>query len=143
MHHLAQTGLGTKQAWRPAQDCMQSMLPRRVSLVAPQNVILHGWGQLAPPTLRINPNMHRHWCTHPKGRKARVNPMQEGCRIHPKRGAQVPLQEPQGFQAAVRVLPQKLVDCAVRPYRVLIIVLLLFFAGVGPPGVARVSPPNL
>ena len=35
-------------------------------LVAAQNVLLHSIEQLAPPTLVINPHMHRHKCAHPK-----------------------------------------------------------------------------
>ena len=129
------------QAWRHGPDRMESMLPQRVRLVAPQNVIFHSMGQLAPPTLVINPHMHRHWCTHPKGPKAMVNPMQEGCHIHPKRGAQVPLQEPKGIQTVVRVLPQRQVDRVVRPYRVLIIVLLLFLRGLAHQVLQESHPP--
>ena len=35
MHVLVQTGLGNMQAWRHGQDCMEIMLPQRVSLVGP------------------------------------------------------------------------------------------------------------
>ena len=104
MHVLVHTGLGNKQAWRPGQDCMETMLSQRVSLAAPQNVILHRMGQRAPPTLEAVLQMHLHRCTHPKGPRAAVNPMQEECHVHAKRGAQVPLQEPHRIQAAVRIM---------------------------------------
>ena len=117
------------QAWRHGQACMETMLPQRVSLVAPQNVIFHPVGQLAPPTLDGVLLVHLKWCTQPNGPRAAVHPMEEGRHIHPNRGAEVPTQERQRIQAAMRVLPQGHVDRAVRPYCVLILVLLLVVEG--------------
>ena len=48
MHVLVEKPLGNMQAWRQGQYCMETMLPQRVSLDAPQNVTLHPMGQLAP-----------------------------------------------------------------------------------------------
>ena len=78
------------QAWRHGQACMETMLPQRVSLVAPQNVIFHRVGQLAPPTLDGFLLMHLNWCTHPKGPRAAVHPMEQGRQVHPNRGAEAP-----------------------------------------------------
>ena len=124
------TGLGNMQAWRHGQDCMESMLPQRVSLVAPQNVMFHPMGQLAPPTLDGFLSMHLHCCTHPKGPRAAVNPMEQGCHVHPNRGAEVPTAEPHRIQAAVPVVPQRQVDRAIRPYCVLKLVLSLVEEGL-------------
>ena len=90
MHVLVHTRLGNMHAWRHGQDYMETMLSRRVNLVAPRNVILHRMGQLAPPTLDVVPHMHLHRCAHPKGPRALVNRMQERFLIHPKRGGHVP-----------------------------------------------------
>ena len=109
---------------------METMLPQRVSLVAPQNVIFHPVGQLAPPTLDGLLLMHLSWCTQPNGARAAVHPMKQGRHVHPNRGAEVPTQERQRIQAAVRVLPQGQVDRAVCPYSVLILVLLLVEEGL-------------
>ena len=62
--------------------------------MAAQKVVLHGMGQLAPPTLVIEPHMQRHKCGHPKNPQAVVNAMEEGCNVHPKRAAFLPRQEP-------------------------------------------------
>ena len=130
MHVLVQTGLGNMQAWRHGQDYMETMVPQRVSFVAPQNVIFHPVGRLAAPTLDGFLPMHLHWCTHPKGPKATVHLMEHGCHVHPNPGSEVPTQEPHRIQAVVRVLPQGQVDCAVRPYCVLSLVLLLVEEGL-------------
>ena len=98
--------------------------------MVPQNVILHPMGQVAPPTLDVFLPMHLHWCTYPKGPRAAVNPMEEGCHVHPQRGAGVPLQEAHGIQAAIHVLPQQQVDRAVQQDCVLNLVLLLFEQGL-------------
>ena len=74
---------------------METMLPGKVSLVAPENVILHRMGQLAQPKMDVVPHMHLHRCTHPKGPRAVVNPMQKGFHVHPKRGAKIHRQEAQ------------------------------------------------
>ena len=60
MHVLVQTGLDNMHAWRHGQACMETMLPQRVSLVAPQNEILGPVGRLAPPTLDGFIPMHLH-----------------------------------------------------------------------------------
>ena len=130
MHVLLQTRLDNMQAWRHGHACMETMLPQRVSLVAPQNEIFHPVGQLAPPTLGGFLLVHLNWCTHPKGPRAAVHPMEQGRHVHPNRGAEVPTQERERIQAAVRVLPQGQVDRAVRPYCVLILVLLLVVEGL-------------
>ena len=130
MHVLLQTGLDNMQAWRHGQTCMETMLPQRVSLVAPQNVIFHPVGQLAPPTLDAFLPMHLHWSTHPKGPRATVHPKKQGRHAHPNRGAKDPTQEPHRIQAAVRVLRQGQVDRAVRPYYVLKLVLWLVEEGL-------------
>ena len=70
MHVLLQTGLDNMQAARHGQACMETMLPQRVSLVAPQNVIFHPVGQLAPPTLEGFLLVHLNWCTQPNGLRA-------------------------------------------------------------------------
>ena len=129
MHVLVQTGLDNMQAWRHGQACVETMLPHKVSLVAPHNVIFHPVGRFAPPTLDGFLPMHLHWCTHPKGPTA-VHPMEQGSDVHPNKGAKVPTQEPHRIQAAVRVLPQGQVDRAVRPYCVLKLVLLLVEEGL-------------
>ena len=56
--------------------------------------------------------------------------MEHGRYVNPNRGAEVPKKERQRIQAAVRVLPQGQVDRAVRPYCVLILVLLLVVEGL-------------
>ena len=65
MHVLLQKRLDHLQAWRHGQACMETMLPHRVNFVAPQNVIFHPVGQLAPPTLGGFLLVHLNWCTHP------------------------------------------------------------------------------
>ena len=60
--------------------------------MAPQNVIFHPVGQLAPPTVDGFLPMHLHWCTQPKGPRAAVHPMEQGRHVHPNRG-EVPTQE--------------------------------------------------
>ena len=130
MHVLVQTGLDNMQAWHHGQACMETTLPQRVSLVAPQNVIFHPMGQLAPPTLDGFLPMHLHWCTHPKGPRVAVHPMEQGRHVHPNRGAKVPTQEPHRIKAALRVQPRGQVDRAVRSYCVLKLVLLLVEEGL-------------
>ena len=130
MHVLVQTGLDNMQAWRHGQACMETMMPRRVGLVAPQNVIFHPVEQLASPTLDVFLLRHLNWCTQPNGPRAAVHPMEQGRHVHPNRGAEVPTQERQRIQAAVRVLQQGQGDGAVRPYCVLILVLLLVEVGL-------------
>ena len=98
-------------------------------LVAAQNVIFHPVGQLAPPTLGGFLLVHRNWCTHPKVPRARVHTMEQGRHVHTNRGAEFRTQERQGIQAGVRVLPQGQVDRAVRPYCLLVAVLLLVEEG--------------
>ena len=130
MHVLLQTGLDNMQAWRHGQACMETMLPQRVSLMAPQNVIFQTPGQLPPPTLGGFLLVHLNWCTHPKGPRAGDHPMEQGRHVHPNRVAEVPTQERKRIQVAVRVLPQGQVDRAVRPYCVRILVLLLVVEGL-------------
>ena len=124
MHVLVQTGLDNMQA------CMKTMLPQRVSLVAPLNVIFHPVGQLAPPTLDSFRLMHLNWRTQPKGPRAAVHLMEQGRHVHPNRGAEVLTKERQRIQAAVRVLPQGQVDRAVCPYCDLILALLIAEEGL-------------
>ena len=130
MHVLVRTRLDNMQAWRHGQVRMETMLPQRVSLVAPQNVIFHPVGQLAPPTLDGFLPMHLHWCTQPKGSRAAVHPMEQGRHVHPNRGAKVPTQERHRIQAAIRFLPQGQVDRAVRPYCIVKLVLLVVEEGL-------------
>ena len=56
--------------------------------------------------------------------------MEQGRHVHTNRGAEFRTQERQGIQAGVRVLPQGQVDRAVRPYCVLVVVLLLAEEGL-------------
>ena len=102
----------------------------QTGIVAPQNVIFHPVGQLAPPTLGGFLLVHRSWCTHPEGPRAAVHTMEQGRHVHTNRGAEFRTQERQGIQAGVRVLPQGQVDRAVRPYCVLVVVLLLVEEGL-------------
>ena len=102
----------------------------QAGLVAPQNVIFHPVGQLALPTMGGFFLVHRNWCTHPEGPRAAVHNTEQGRHVHTNRGAEFRTQERQGIQAGVRVLPQGEVDRAVRPYCVLVVVLLLVEEGL-------------
>ena len=56
MHDLVQTGLGNMQAGRHGRAaCKACGLQGSARLVAPHNVVLDSMGQVAPPTLGINP----------------------------------------------------------------------------------------
>ena len=130
MHVLLQTCFDNMQAWRHGHACMETMLPQRVSLVAPQNVIFHPVGQLAPPTLGGFLLVHLSWCTQPEGPRVADHPMEQGRHVHPNRGAEVTTRERQRIKAAVCVLPQGQVDRVVRPYCVLTVVVLLVVEGL-------------
>ena len=54
----------------------------QTGLVAPQNVIFHPVGQLAPPKLGGFLLVRRNWCTHPEGPRAAVHTMEQGRHVH-------------------------------------------------------------